>query len=54
MNKADFKKHLEEKRKDEKEKNSTFSNDFRVALAAITTDEDFKALESQFFSKAGK
>ena len=54
MNKADFKKHLDEKKKDEKEKNSAFSNDFRVALAAITTSEDYKALESQFFSTAGK
>ena len=56
MNKAEYQ---EFKRKEKQgtetgdSKDSKFSNDFKVALAAITTDEDYKALESQFFSKAG-
>ena len=29
---------------------SKFSNDFRIALAALTTPDDFAALESQFMS----
>ena len=46
--KADHKKWVEEKKG-----NPTISNDFKVALSAIVTDEDYKALESQFFGKAG-
>ena len=56
MNKAEY----QEFKKKEKQGTDTtgagdskFSNDFKVALAAITTDDDYKALESQFFSKAG-
>ena len=60
-NRADYKKFLEEKRKNESgdaatvktSSTSGFSNDFKVALAAITTPDDYKTLESQFFGKAG-
>ena len=27
---------------------SSLSNDFKIALAAVTSDEDYKALEAQF------
>ena len=57
MNRADYKRHMENQEKsDDKDGNSkcSLSNDFCVALAAITTVEDYKALEDQFFSKAGK
>ena len=30
------------------------SNDFKIALAAVTSDEDYKALEAQFLSKKYK
>ena len=57
MNRADYKKHMESKEKNENKEDgskTSFSDDFRVALAAITTPDDYKALENQFFSKAGK
>ena len=57
MNRADYKRHMEDKEKSENkggDSKDNISNDFRVALAAITTAEDYKALEEQFFSKAGK
>ena len=56
MNKAEYRRFKQKQNKATAtgdSKNSKFSNDFKVALAAITTDEDYKALESQFFSKAG-
>ena len=60
-NRADYKKFLEEKRKNESADAATvktsntsgFSNDFKVAFAAITSPNDYKTLESQFFGKAG-
>ena len=30
---------------------SGLSNDFKIALAAVTSDEDYKALEAQFLRK---
>ena len=43
------------KKKAEKEGTSSevggLSNDFKIALAAVTSDEDYKALEAQFLSK---
>ena len=54
MNKADYKKAMENKQKANVGQNNKFSNNFKVALSAIVLDEDYKALETQFFSKAGK
>ena len=54
MNKADYKKAMENKQKANVGQNNKFSNNFKVALSAIVSDEDYKALETQFFSKAGK
>ena len=54
MNKADYKKAMKNKHKADDGQNSKFSNDFKVALSAIVSDEDYKALEAQFFDKAGK
>ena len=53
MNKADFKKAMDNKRKADNQ-GSKYPNDFKVALSAIVSDEDYKALEAQFFDKAGK
>ena len=30
---------------------SELSNDFKIALAAVTSDEDYKSLEEQFLRK---
>ena len=54
MNRADYKKAMDNKRKADDSQNSKYSNDFKVALSAIVSDEDYKALEAQFFDKAGK
>ena len=55
LNKADFKKKMDESRNKKNEgEQRQFSDDFKVALAAITSGEDYKALEEQFFGKAGK
>ena len=54
MNKADYKRAMEEKNKAEGGEANKISNDFKVALSAIMSDADYKALESQFFGKAGK
>ena len=54
LNKADFKKKMDEKRDAKSSDGGTFSDDFKVALAAITSNDDYKAIEEQFFAKAGK
>ena len=56
-NRAEYKKYIEEQKKirsaDEEtiktSNTSGFTNDFKVALAAITSADDYKTLESQFF-----
>ena len=53
LNKADFAKKMEEKKAGDGENNSSTSNgsmpkDFKIALAAMTSPEDFKFLESKF------
>ena len=54
MNRADYKKAMDNKRKVDDGQSSKYPNDFKVALSAIVSDEDYKALEAQFFDKAGK
>ena len=54
MNKADYKKAMEKKNKADNSEANKISSDFKVALSAIMSDADYKALESQFFGKAGK
>ena len=34
-----------------KEESSELANDFKIALAAVTSDEDYKSLEEQFLRK---
>ena len=45
---------MENKHKaDDGKEGNSFSNDFKVALSAIVSDEDYKALESQFLGRRG-
>ena len=53
---ADYKNSVEEKKKEDEKRGITsnknkqlFSNKFKVALAAITSANDYQALETQFF-----
>eukprot|EP00957_Ditylum_brightwellii_P076347 5802573-Ditylum_brightwellii.AAC.1 len=45
MSRSDYKEHMQ-KQNAEKEKKS--NEDFKVALSALVTEEDFKMLEEQF------
>ena len=54
LNKADFKKKMDESRNKKNEgEQRQFSDDFKVALAAITSGEDYKALEEQVLGRRG-
>ena len=54
LNKADFARKMEEREKGGTEKKGSapggaqYSKDFKIALAAMMSAEDFKAIESQF------
>ena len=48
--KDEFKKFMAAKRNNKKEEDG-LSSDFKVALAAVCSEEDYKYLESQFLSK---
>ena len=57
LTKAEYATAMAEKRKGGHSSNPTpkevknkLSNEFRIALAALTTPEDFASLEDQFFS----
>ena len=56
MNKAEFAEMMKRKKmskeKEEQPENGKVkvSKDFKIALAALTTAEDFQLLEEQFFS----
>ena len=48
--KEEFKAYKAAER-DNKKNTDALSNDFKVALAAVCSDEDYKSLEAQFLSK---
>ena len=54
MNRANVKKKMANKRAKSGEEVENYSNDFKVTLAAICSDDDFKAFKSQFFGKLGE
>ena len=54
MNKSDYKKKKDDERANGgKGAPAHISNDFKVALAAMCNEDDYAALESQFFGRAG-
>ena len=54
MNRADYKKKKDNERTNRvKGAPAHISNDFKVALAAMCNEDDYAALESQFFGRAG-
>ena len=54
MSKAEFARKMEEREKGGTEKKDSapggaqYSKDFKIALAAMMSEEDFKTIESQF------
>ena len=52
MNRDDYKKYLTEKKDETSTQSSNYSIDFKVALAAMVSDGDYKTFEDQFFWKA--
>ena len=53
LNRSDFAKEWDKKKKEkgaEGNSNGKASSEFKIALAAITSPEDFKALQEQFGS----
>ena len=52
MNRDDYKKSLAAKKDETSTQSSNYSIDFKVALAAMVSDGDYKTFEDQFFGKA--
>ena len=51
MNRDDYKKYLTEKKDETSTQSSNYSKDFKVALAAMVSDDDYKTFEDHFFGR---
>ena len=53
MNRDDYKKSLAAKKDETSTQSSSYSKDFKVAFAAMVSDDDYKTFEDHFFGRGG-